>query len=242
MGGYDIKNLVKRYPQFELSIPELTLVGGEVFSILGPSGAGKTTLLRLLNFLEQPDAGEVSFDGQTYRAGAYQPPLEVMREITTVFQRPALLSTTVWQNIIYPLKIRGLDIPHDEIESLMEQLGIAHLGHQSCTTLSGGEAQRVALARALVFKPKVLLLDEPTANLDPQNIKIIEEMVVKYVRQDHKPVVAWITHNHFQAKRVGDRICLIEDGQIVEVSPKEVFFEDPRAQRTKDFLAGNMFY
>jgi len=99
----------------------------------------------------------------------------------------------------------------------------------------------VALARALVFKPKVLLLDEPTANLDPSNIKIIEGMVTKYTREV-KPTVVWITHNHFQAKRVGDRICLMEDGDIIEVNDKETFFNNPEQPKTKAFLSGEMFY
>ncbi|MGI5876208.1 MAG: ATP-binding cassette domain-containing protein, partial [Dethiobacteria bacterium] len=108
-------------------------------------------------------------------------------------------------------------------------------------TLSGGEAQRVAMARALVFKPQVLLLDEPTANLDPNNIRIIEQMVTKYALEE-KPTIVWITHNHFQAKRVGDRICLLEDGQIVEISSKNIFFNNPQQQRTKEFLSGEIFY
>jgi tungstate transport system ATP-binding protein len=86
-----------------------------------------------------------------------------------------------------------------------------------------------------------LLLDEPTANLDPHNIKIIEAMVTDYGRK-HKPVIVWITHNHFQAKRVGSRICFLEEGRIVEVNDKNTFFNKPVEERTREFLAGNLFF
>jgi len=239
--SYHISDLKKIYPGFELSVDNLSLCRGEIFCLLGPSGAGKTTLLRLLNFLEEPDEGEVTYGGAKYKPGNYSPSLSVMREITTVFQRPALLKENVWNNIVYPLKIRNKKIAPNGIVSIMEELGIKDLMKQKSKTLSGGEAQRVALARALVFNPNVLLLDEPTANLDPANIKIIERMVTKYTLEE-KPTVVWITHNHFQAKRVGHRICLMEDGNIIEVNDNESFFNSPEQQKTKDFLAGEMFY
>lgn len=238
--SFYIRGLEKRYPGFELNIEKLTLYRGEIFCLLGPSGAGKTTLLRLLNFLEEPSRGEVFFRGYRFTPENYSPPLEVMRSITTVFQRPALLKEPVWNNIIYPLKIRRQSVNREEIMEVAEELGISNLLRQKCHTLSGGEAQRVALARALVFKPEVLLLDEPTANLDPTNIKIIEQMVTKYAARE-KPTVVWITHNHFQAKRVGDRICLMDQGSIVEVNKNRNFFENPDSPKTWQFLNGEMF-
>jgi tungstate transport system ATP-binding protein len=239
--NYHIRGLIKRYSSFELSIPELSLFEGEIFCILGPSGAGKSTLLRILNFLEVPEEGSITCLGKQYGPHNGSPPLEVVRKMTTVFQRPALLSESVWNNIVYPLKIRGMAINRDEVMHLASRLGISDLLRQSCTTLSGGEAQRVALARALVYKPSILLLDEPTANLDPSNIKIIEGMVQQYSRE-HRPTVVWVTHNHFQARRVGHRVCLMEEGRIVEVNTKDTFFENPQEQRTKDYLEGNLFY
>lgn len=239
--SFEIKGLKKKYPGFELIIDSLSLYRGEIFCILGPSGAGKTTLLRLLNFLEKPDEGEVFFDEHKFTSQDYSPSLEQMRQITTVFQRPALLKDTVWGNIIYPLKIRKQKIDKDYILSIAEELGLSSLIKQRSSTLSGGEAQRVALARALVFHPKVLLLDEPTANLDPNNIKIIEHMVAKYTEEE-KPTVVWITHNHFQAKRVGHRICLMDQGFIVEASDNKTFFNNPSQHKTKEFLSGEMFF
>jgi tungstate transport system ATP-binding protein len=239
--SYQLNNLLKAYPKFRLNIPELSVYSGEILCVLGPSGAGKTTLLRLLNFLTPPDEGEVVYLNRPYTPRDYTPSLDVMRQLTTVFQRPALLSAKVWDNIVFPLKVRGVRVDKNEVLSIAGQLGIAELLNQSSTTLSGGEAQRVALARALIFKPKVLLLDEPTANLDPANIMIIEDMVRAYAVQ-YRPTVVWITHNHFQARRVGDRICLMENGMIVEVSPREVFFSDQAQERTREFLQGHMLY
>ncbi len=239
--SYKIRGLKKEYKGFKLYIDELSLYKGEIFCLLGPSGAGKTTLLRLLNFLEKPDEGEVLYGNKKYTSQNYLPPLEAMRQITTVFQRPALLKDTVWNNIIYPLKIRKEIIDKEKVMGVVEELGLTNLIKQRSETLSGGEAQRVALARALIFKPQVLLLDEPTANLDPGNIKIIEEMVLKYTFQE-KPTVVWITHNHFQAKRVGHRICLMDKGCIVEARDKDTFFRSPKHQKTKEFLSGEMFF
>lgn len=239
--AYEIRNLEKRYPGFRLAIPHLELTGGEIFCLLGPSGAGKTTLLRMLNFLEAPSQGEIRYRDIRHLPDSPAPPRAIMREITTVFQRPALLNTTVIRNIVYPLRLRGLPVPQDHLDSITRSLGLEKLLRQQCRTLSGGEAQRVALARALIFRPQVLLLDEPTANLDPRNIQILESMVREYVRQEN-PVVVWITHNHFQAKRVAGRVCLLEDGNVVEINTRQGFFEDPAQQKTRDYLAGDLFY
>lgn len=239
--NYLLQNVKKIYPGFTLHIENLSLAQGEIFCLLGPSGAGKTTLLRLLNFLETPDEGKISLAGGEYTKNNFPPPLDIMREITTVFQRPALLNDSVWNNIIFPLRIRKVAVNKADLVNTAKELGIFPLLHKPCRILSGGEAQRVALARALIFKPQVLLLDEPTANLDPHNIKIIEAMVTDYGKK-HKPVIVWITHNHFQAKRVGSRICFLEEGRIVEVNDKNTFFNNPVEERTREFLAGNLFF
>lgn len=173
-----------------------------------------------------------------------RPKLQERRRVTTVFQRSALLTSSVWNNIVYPLKIRKDKIDSkkkEEINQLIEDLGLTDFIGQRADKLSGGEAQRVALARALVFKPQVLLLDEPTANLDPTNISIIEEMIKGYLqRKDH--IVVMVTHNIFQAKRLAHRVALLHQGELVEVNEKEKFFNDPEEEITKKFFLGELIH
>ncbi len=239
--SYSLQGIVKDYGEFRLTVEQLELREGEIFCLLGPSGAGKSTLLRLLNFLTPPDSGKMTLFGRTYLSSNFTPELQIMRQITTVFQRPALLNERVWNNIVYPLKLRRQAVDKAAITPIIERLGLSGILDQPAATLSGGEAQRVALARALVFSPKVLLLDEPTANLDPENIAIIEGMVTSYAAE-HRSTIVWITHNQFQARRVGDRVCLLEKGRIIEVNSKEKIFSDPDNQRTREFLCGDILY
>lgn len=210
---------------------------------MGPSGSGKSTLLRLLNFLETPESGTIAYKQKIYTPNKI-PDLDTRREITTVLQRSALLKTTVWKNVIYPLKLRKINITaqrRKEIENLLDHLGLAELKGQQADTLSGGEAQRVAMARAIVFEPNVLLLDEPTSNLDPTNISILEKVIKRYIEQKNKSIIM-VTHNILQAKRLTDRVGLLYQGQMIEVDKKEKFFNDPAKEVTKKFLEGELIY
>ncbi|HUW08636.1 MAG TPA: ATP-binding cassette domain-containing protein, partial [Anaerolineae bacterium] len=127
------------------------------------------------------------------------------------------------------------------IEQALEQVGLQHLARQRARTLSGGEAQRVALARAIVLRPDVLLLDEPTANLDPYNVGLIEEIVTNLNRERDTTVVL-VTHNVFQAKRLAHRVALMLDSRIIEVADVETFFASPQDARTAAFVRGEMVY
>lgn len=239
--SYLLSGIAKRFGEFSLEVDHLELFEGEIFCLLGPSGAGKSTLLRLLNFLTPPDTGQMTLFGRTYFPGNFTPEINTMRQITTVFQRPALLGESVWRNIVLPLRLRRRAVRKQDIDPIIERLGLGHILNRHAATLSGGEAQRVALARALVFTPRVLLLDEPTANLDPDNIAIIENMVTSYAAR-HQSTIVWITHNQFQARRVGDRVCLMDKGRIVELNSKDKMFSEPDSERTKAFLRGDVLY
>lgn len=154
------------------------------------------------------------------------------------------MTTSVWNNVIYPLKIRGRAISSTEterIKQILDDLGLADLIKQRADKLSGGEAQRVALARAIVFNPSVLLLDEPTANLDPANVDIIEKIISKYV-QERKACIVMVTHNIFQARRLADRIALMHKGKMIEIKEKDDFFENPEEKITQDFLSGRLVF
>ncbi|MCB0054786.1 MAG: ATP-binding cassette domain-containing protein, partial [Caldilinea sp.] len=167
---YSLRDVTVRYgSRTVLAVNELDIHAGEVLAVVGPSGAGKSTLLRLLNFLQPPTTGAITFEGMSFSAGR-DVPLAVRRRVTTVFQRPVLLKRTVESNVAYGLRLRGQRDSAADIDATLEDVGLGGLAKQPARTLSGGEAQRVALARAMILRPDALLLDEPTANLDPYNV------------------------------------------------------------------------
>lgn len=223
-----------------LRIDELDVFRGEILALVGPSGAGKSTLLRLLNFLEPPTTGTVRFlDAEL--TPQRQVPLEVRRRVATVFQRPVLLSRNVSANVRYGLQLRGRRDGRSLVEETLERVGLEELKGQHARTLSGGEAQRVSLARALVLQPEVMLLDEPTANLDPYNVGLIEG-IVKNENRARGTTMVLVTHNVFQAKRLAHRVALLIGGQLVEVAETSLFFDRPSDERTAAFVRGDMIY
>jgi tungstate transport system ATP-binding protein len=238
---YRLQNVNKEYDgRRVLEVDNLKIARGEVLGVVGPSGAGKSTLLRLLNFLEPPTAGRVRFLDVEF--GPAQPmPLEYRRRVTTVFQHPLLLNRSLQANVGFGLQLRGRQGRSEPVAAALERVGLADLARQRARTLSGGEAQRVALARAIVLQPEVLLLDEPTANLDPYNIGLIEDIVMDLNRKQGTTLVL-VTHNVFQAKRLADRVVLLLEGRIVEVAEVESFFERPQDPRTAAFVRGEMIY
>ncbi len=238
---YRLRELSKEYNgRRVLQVDDLEIRRGEVFALVGPSGAGKSTLLRLLNFLEPPTDGSVFFLDAEFSADRAVS-LALRRRVTTVFQRPMLLNRSVWANVAYGLKLRGQNHSEALIRDTLERVGLEGLAHQKARTLSGGEAQRVALARAMVLKPEVLLLDEPTANLDPYNVGLIED-IVRALNHDHGTTLVLVTHNVFQARRLARRVALMLDGRLIEVADVETFFESPHDPRTRAFVRGEMVY
>lgn len=238
---FQLHELCKEYEgRRVLDRVKLDIQHGEIFALVGPSGAGKSTLLRLLNFLETPTSGRIIFHERGYSKDS-EMPLEIRRRVTTVFQHPMLLNQSVWDNVVYGLRLRGLEPSNGSAIKMLEDLGLDELAHQRARTLSGGEAQRVALARALVIKPDVLLLDEPTANLDPYNISLIEDIVLKANRENQTTIIL-VTHNVFQARRLAHRAALILEGKIIEVADADTFFNAPKEARTSAFVSGDMVY
>jgi len=234
---YELHDLQQIYNgRTVLSLPSFTVREGERLALVGPSGAGKSTLLRLLNFLEPPTRGSIRFRGQPLSNGSV--PLELRRQVTTVFQRPVLLDSDVATNARYGLRLRGLR-SEARVGALLERVGLGSLIRSPARRLSAGEMQRVALARALLVEPSVLLLDEPTANLDPYNMGLIEEIVSEHCAQRGITVIL-VTHNVFQAKRMAERTGLMLAGQVVELQPTQAFFEQPRDPRTAAFLRGEI--
>ncbi len=239
--AYHLQGVCKRYEGREvLAIDDLCIPRGKILSVVGPSGAGKSTLLRLLNFIETPSAGRIYFGDACFEAdGAV--PLQVRRQVTTVFQRPILLNRDVWSNVAYGLRLRGYRDTDIRVRRALERVGLLPMARHRALTLSGGEAQRVALARAIVLEPEVLLLDEPTANLDPYNVGLIEDIVRTLNAEQHTTIVL-VTHNVFQARRLADRVGLLLNGSLIEEAGVEVFFTSPSDPRTLAFVEGKMVY
>lgn len=222
-----------------VNIDHLEVQQKEVLAIVGPSGAGKSTLLRMLGFLETPSSGRIEFEGHT--CSSLWPDLATRRKVTLVFQRPTLLRRSVLENVAYGLRLRGIADKRRRILETLELLGLASLADSRAGVLSGGEMQRVALARALVLRPDVLLLDEPTANLDPYNIKLIESIVAR-ANQVYGVTVVVVTHNIFQARRLAHRVGLLLSGRLVEIAKTESFFESPQSEQAAAFARGEIIY
>ncbi len=238
---YTLDRLVKRYGEREAcNIASLEIRRGEALGIIGPSGSGKSTLLRLLNFLEPQTSGTIRFLGETYDARA-SVSLDVRRRMTLVFQSPLLFNTSVLNNVAYGLKLRGVKDAKTRASDFLQKLGMESLAREHPSTISFGETQRVALARALILEPEVLLLDEPTANLDPYNVALVEDLMQRNLREMGTTIVL-VTHNVFQARRLADRTALLLDGKVVEVGPTEQLFSEARDPRTRAFLGGEMVY
>ncbi len=241
MSLYRLEGITKEYgARRVLDGISLEVRPGEVLAIVGPSGSGKSTLLRLLNFLEPPTAGRIRFLEGEFNA-AREMPLAVSRRVTMVAQRPILLDRSVEANVRYPLSLRRRRDSAGVCAAALAQVGLADLARQQARTLSGGEAQRVALARAMVIEPDALLLDEPTANLDPYNVGMIEA-TVQTLNRERGTTVILVTHNVFQARRLAQRVGLLLDGKLIELADVKAFFDSPNDPRTGAFVRGEMVY
>jgi len=216
-----------------LDVDSLDLNEGAFCGVIGPNGSGKSTLLNIIAGLAEATSGQVFYE----EYGMTEPPLKRM---TMVFQTPYLLRTTVEKNIAYPLKLRGWK-PQDidnRIRELADELGLTDFLKHKNWSLSGGEAQKVALARALSFRPELLLLDEPTANIDPATTAEIERMLKKTNEEGTTVIV--VTHNLVQAKRLCKETLLLNKGKVVEFGPCEKMLKNPENELTQRFIAGEI--
>jgi tungstate transport system ATP-binding protein len=236
---YLLENIQQRYNgRTVLNLDHLMIQWGEIFAIVGPSGSSKSTLLRLLNFLETPSSGRLSFNGKPI---SQTPFIATRRQITTVFQQPYLLRRTVAANLQFGVQLRGRQLSKVEMNQWLERVSLHTLAHQPAATLSAGEAQRLALVRALAIRPQILLLDEPTANLDPYNVGLIES-IIRQENEERGTTIVLVTHNIFQARRLAHRVAFLLDGRLIEVAPTSTFFEQPSDPRTAAFVKGELVY
>lgn len=235
---YQLHDVTHRYGERTiLTLPSLTIQRGETFALIGASGAGKSTLLRLLAMLETPSQGTVKIHLERAWYDGHQLPLAQRRKIGMVFQTPIMLTRSVLENLAFGLQIRGEKVVKARLMAMLEQLQLAHVATAPAYTLSGGEQKRLALGRVMVLETEVILLDEPTANLDPTNIALIEGMLQKQQR-----TIIIITHNFFQARRLADRVGFLHNGELLEVGQAVPFFNQPQHPVTRSFLSGEMLF
>lgn len=229
-----VDRLIKRYEsKTVLDIEEFVVNQGEVLAVIGPNGSGKSTLLRLIAHLEKPNSGSIRFASDKGPGSD----LDIRRRLAFVFQEPLLFTGTVFDNIAYGLKVRG--IKRGEIEQRVrdaaQMFGIHHLLDRPSNALSGGEAQRTSLARAFVLRPELLLLDEPTALLDPPTKESL--LVDLYdVLEQMDTTVIYITHELTEAMILADRCAFIEGGRIIQVGTPQEVMASPVNRKIADFV------
>lgn len=237
MSLIEVRDLHKRYGEKDvLKNINIKIEQGEVLAILGPTGAGKTTLLYLLGFLEAPTSGRIYFDGIDVSLPE-RVKLEIRRRVTFVLQKPVLFNTTVYENIAYGLRCRGVKKASlcEKVDKILEMVSLSDYKNRNAKTLSGGEAQRVAIARAIAVEPKVLLLDEPTANLDSISTSRMERLIKDIIEHYHTTIIM-ATHDLAQGQRLADRIAVLINGEVYQAgSPQEVF-TSPRNKEVAEFM------
>ena len=190
---------------------------GETLTVIGPSGAGKSTLLRLLCRLDEPTDGTVYLDGTDYRR---LDPTALRGRIGLVPQDPALRDGTVRENVTIGPRLRGESVAPGRVRALLERVDLGGHADRAVGDLSGGEAQRVAIARTLVVDPEVLLLDEPTASLDPEAQAGIEALLTELLAGADRTAVL-VTHDQAQVDRIADRVVRFVDGRVESEGPPE---------------------
>lgn len=216
----------------------LTVRKGEVLVIVGPSGSGKSTMCRTINRLETIDSGDIRIDGKPLPQEGKE--LAKLRaEVGMVFQSFNLFANkTILENVtLAPIEVRHMDKKEAEdlAMDLLGRVGVASQASKMPSQLSGGQQQRVAIARALAMQPKVMLFDEPTSALDPEMVNEVLDVMVELAHEGM--TMLCVTHEMGFARKVADKVVFMADGQILEQSTPDDFFEHPKTDRAKDFLS-----
>jgi len=224
MAFIELQSVGKSYGSSQiLKEVDLKVKEGEVLALIGPTGSGKTTLLRLIDLLEEPSHGAILLDGREVTRLPEKEKLKLRRRMAMVFQKPVMFKASVKENVSYGLTVRGIKAP-GKVDDVLKAVGLQSYAHRDATTLSGGEMQRIALARALIVEPEVLLLDEPTANLDPGSAASVEELI-----SGLQTTVIMATHNMNQCLRLSDRVAVLLEGRLAaQGKPEEVLASKDR--------------
>lgn len=240
----EAKNVSKHFAGLHaLNKASLTVGKGEVVCLIGPSGSGKSTFLRCIHGLETPDEGEVIVEGETMNPANKEEYRKIRNKMGFVFQHFNLFpNMTVLENckLAQTSVLKRSDAEAEKVAlEYLDKVGLTEKKDAYPNKLSGGQKQRVAIARALCMNPEIMLFDEPTSALDPEMIKEVLQVMMDLAEQGMTMIV--VTHEMGFARKVGTRVVFLEAGQVVEETPSEEFFTNPKSERAKEFL-GKVFY
>jgi tungstate transport system ATP-binding protein len=221
---YELNHVKKKYDgRAVLDIESLMLKEGQITGLLGPNGAGKTTLLKILTYILEPTSGDLCFRGRRvdFSRGKL---IDLRRKVVLVQQHPILFTSTVENNVAFPLRIRKIQKDKRErlIDELLELVGMLPFKHARAHRLSGGENQRVAIARALACFPEVILMDEPTANVDVEN-QIVIERIIREINEKRGISVIFTTHNMIQVARLAHNTVFLFEGRVTRSIYENIF-------------------
>ena len=234
----EIRNIVKRFgDKTVLNGVSTTVKKGEVVVVVGPSGCGKSTMLRCINALEEIQGGEILLDGEKIVAGGKNLARQ-RQKVGMVFQSYDLFPhLNVVDNIMLaPLKVQKRNKLDAEAEAkeLLARVGLSDKAASFPRELSGGQKQRVAIVRSLIMHPELMLFDEVTAALDPEMVREVLDVMLSLAEQGRTMII--VTHEMQFARAVADRVIFLDEGNIMEEAPPDVFFTDPKTERAKKFL------
>lgn len=219
-----ITDLEKQVGNFRLSIEELKLENGKVHGLIGPNGSGKSTLAKLLMNIYPTDQGNIDYEGIS------------LQECTMITQRPYLLHTSVFENLIYPLKLRKVPVNKELADRLLEQCGLQYKKKQYARSLSSGERQKLAFARALIFSPKLIIVDETFSNMDPDSVRLFEQMILEH-QKDNPSTWIIISHQLVHIHRICDEVHFMENGTHIVSGNTEEILLNPKHEAVCRYLS-----
>ncbi|MBQ6929532.1 MAG: ABC transporter ATP-binding protein [Oscillospiraceae bacterium] len=219
-----ITDLKKQQGSFLLDVKNAQFESGKVHGIIGANGSGKTTLSKIIMGTLPYDSGNIDYEGLT------------PRDITMTGQRPYLMHTSVYNNLVYPLKVRGQNTDESYADYWLEKAGLQDKKKQYALSLSSGEQQKLSFIRALIFKPKLVIVDETLSNLDPDSADLFERLILEQQKNDP---ITWITISHqlVHIRKICDMVHFMEKGNIIEKATPHDMFVNPSNPSVIKYLA-----
>lgn len=219
-----LQNIEKKVGDFQLKIDELKIEEGKIHGFIGGNGSGKTTTAKLIMGILEAEQGEIFYEGLD------------MREITMTSQRPYLLHDTVYENLVYPLKIRGKKPDQGKVDELLTEFGMLDKKKQYARSLSSGEQQKLSMMRALVFEPKLVIVDESLSNMDPESVERFEDWILEIQK---KQPITWIMISHRLAHiyKMCDRLHFFSKGRVIASGTKDEVLFEHNDERIRRFVA-----